>query len=56
MTEESDGKPAEVGGDSTAGNDLRDDKPVSAKPRGGETPNLDTADAIDVDAAHDRSS
>jgi hypothetical protein len=56
MTEDSHGKQAEGVGDSTAGNDLRDEKPVSAKPRSGETPNLDTAEAIDVDAAHDRSS
>lgn len=56
MTEERDAKPAGGSGDATAGNDLRDDKPSSAKPRGSESPNLDAADAIDVDAAHDRSS
>ena len=65
MTDESGGAPggsgppepgeedgAGTGQDSTAGNDL----PAAGKPRRAENANLDGAQAIDIDAAHDRSS
>jgi hypothetical protein len=60
MTEDGKSVPMPDGGeavtDSTAGNDLPPAKPSAAKPGAGQNSNLDAAGAIDVDAAHDRSS